>query len=70
VNHLTLDQLATFANKWLGLHPAYRKYGVCVAGVIGQIVDLGVFHGAVQHDLSVILAVATAFGVRQVANAS
>lgn len=47
----------------------YRKFAISLAGALGVLVAQGVFHGDALHWVTVGLAVAAAFGVRQISNA-
>lgn len=45
-----------------------RKTAVAVAGLVGQLLALGLLHGTAEHVAQVVLAVATAAGVYGVTN--
>lgn len=46
----------------------YRKFLVALAGLLGQIVSVGLMSGNVQHYATIALAILTALGVHQVEN--
>lgn len=48
--------------------PTHRKYAVSAVAFAGEVIDLGLVHGTIAHNLGIIIALAGTIGVRAVKN--